>query len=74
MSNKWLGVFAKEVTEEVVTISVAEYEELKAQVEYFRNKVRQLEHRSYLVPRGKTASGEVTWGTPANGMDTLDDA
>lgn len=70
--SKFLNLFTQEV--ETVTIPRTEYEELKAKIEYYANRVRQLEHRPFLVERGKTPDGEITWGTPANGMDTLPDA
>ncbi len=69
--DRILGMFTEEV--ETVTIPRTEYEELKAQVEYYRNKVRQYEHRPYLVQRGKGPDGEVTWGTPANGTEAFND-
>lgn len=65
-----LGFFTREV--ESVTIPLAEYEELQAKVRYYQNKVRQLEQRPFLEEKGRNPQGEITWGTPANGMSTVD--
>lgn len=68
MSNFLRNAFTKPDAT-TVTVDYAEYEQLKAERDYYLNRVRQLEGRLELVEKGRDKQGEVIWGTPSRGLD-----
>lgn len=58
---------------EPTTVSISEYKRLQAELEYYKNRVRQLEQRPYLEQVGTGPQGKVLWGTPAHGTEAVRD-